>query len=85
MHRAFKTHLTVGALHLVHGVGSQLPRVDLVAAQIIMQYWFADVPGWIWSALFLGVMFCINFFSAKSFGEAEFWFEIGRASCRERV
>ena len=39
-----------------------------------MQYWFADVPGWIWSALFLGVMFCINFFSAKSFGEAEFWF-----------
>lgn len=48
--------------------------VDLVAAQIIMQYWFADVPGWIWSALFLGVMFCINFFSAKSFGEAEFWF-----------
>lgn len=48
--------------------------VDLVAAQIIMQYWFADVPGWIWSALFLGVMFAINFFSARSFGEAEFWF-----------
>lgn len=48
--------------------------VDLVAAQIIMQYWFADVPGWIWSALFLGVMFLINFFSARSFGEAEFWF-----------
>ena len=39
--------------------------VDLVAAQIIMQYWFADVPGWIWSALFLGVMFCINFFSSS--------------------
>ncbi len=48
--------------------------VDLVAAQIIMQYLFADVPGWIWSALFLGVMFLINFFSARSFGEAEFWF-----------
>ena len=48
--------------------------VDLVAAQIIMPYWFADVPGWIWSALFLGVMFLINFFSARSFGEAEFWF-----------
>ena len=48
--------------------------VDLVAAQIIMQYWFADVPGWLWSALFLGVMFLINFFSARSFGEAEFWF-----------
>lgn len=48
--------------------------VDLVAAQIVMQYWFADVPGWIWSALFLALMFAINFFSARSFGEAEFWF-----------
>lgn len=48
--------------------------VDLVAAQIIMQYWFADVPGWIWSVIFLAVMFAINFFSARSFGEAEFWF-----------
>lgn len=48
--------------------------VDLVAAQIIMQYWFVDVPGWIWSAVFLAVMFGINFFSARSFGEAEFWF-----------
>lgn len=48
--------------------------VDLVAAQIIMQYWFADVPGWVWSAAFLAVMFLINFFSARSFGEAEFWF-----------
>ena len=34
MHRALKTHLTVGALHLIHGVGSQLPRVDRVDAEV---------------------------------------------------
>lgn len=33
-HCAFKTHLTVGALHLIHGVGSQLPRVDRVGAEV---------------------------------------------------
>ena len=34
MHRAFKTHLTVGALHLIHGVCPQLPRVDRVGAEV---------------------------------------------------
>jgi lysine-specific permease len=24
--------------------------VDLVAAQLVMSYWFPDTPGWIWSA-----------------------------------
>lgn len=48
--------------------------VDLVAAQIVMQYWFPNVNGLIWSALFLTVIFLLNFFSAKNFGEAESWF-----------
>ena len=34
MHRALKTHLTVGALHLIHGVCTQLPRVDRVGAEV---------------------------------------------------
>ena len=34
LNRAFKTHLTVGALHLIHGVGPQLPRVDRVGAEV---------------------------------------------------
>ncbi|WP_075181255.1 amino acid permease [Pantoea sp. 1.19] len=50
--------------------------VDLVAAQLVMNYWFPDTPGWIWSALFLGVMFMLNVISVKGFGEAEYWFSL---------
>lgn len=31
--------------------------VDLVAAQIVISYWFPDIPGWYWSALFLALLF----------------------------
>lgn len=37
--------------------------VDLVAAQIVISYWFPDIPSWYWSALFLALLFFIN--SAK--------------------
>lgn len=48
--------------------------VDLVAAQLVMGYWFPDVPGILWSALFLALMFGLNAISVKGFGEAEYWF-----------
>ncbi len=50
--------------------------VELVAAQLLMQYWFPDVSGWIWSALFLALIFLFNFFSVKGFGETEYWFSL---------
>ncbi len=50
--------------------------VELVAAQLVMGYWFPDTPGWIWSVLFLSVIFCLNCFSVKGFGEAEYWFSL---------
>jgi len=50
--------------------------VDLVAAQLVMGYWYPDVPGWIWSALFLTVIFLLNYISVKGFGEAEYWFSL---------
>lgn len=50
--------------------------VDLVAAQLVMGYWFPDVPGWIWSATFLAVIFLLNVISVKGFGEAEYWFSL---------
>ncbi|WP_053936307.1 amino acid permease [Amantichitinum ursilacus] len=50
--------------------------VDLVASQLVMNYWFPGTPGWIWSALFLGIMFAINYVSVKGFGEAEYWFSL---------
>ncbi|XNM65267.1 hypothetical protein ACLK2H_12360 [Escherichia coli] len=50
--------------------------VDLVAAQLVMNWWFPDTPGWIWSALFLCVIFLLNYISVKGFGEAEYWFSL---------
>ena len=50
--------------------------VDLVAAQLVMSWWFPDTPGWIWSALFLGVIFLLNYISVRGFGEAEYWFSL---------
>ncbi|MGG5415118.1 amino acid permease [Edwardsiella tarda] len=54
--------------------------VDLVAAQLVMGYWFPDLPGWIWSALFLGLIFLLNYISVKGFGEAEYWFSLIKVS-----
>lgn len=48
--------------------------VDLVAAQLVMAYWFPGTNGVLWSALFLALMFGLNALSAKGFGESEFWF-----------
>ncbi|KAG1072375.1 hypothetical protein G6F40_017516 [Rhizopus arrhizus] len=41
-----------------------------------MAYWFPDVPGFYWSALFLAITFGLNAMSARGFGEAEFWFAL---------
>lgn len=48
--------------------------VDLVAAQLVMAWWFPDANGLLWSAGFLALMFALNIMSARGFGESEFWF-----------
>ncbi|RXK33009.1 lysine transporter [Arsenophonus endosymbiont of Bemisia tabaci Asia II 3] len=50
--------------------------VDLVAAQLVMGYWFPKIDGWIWSAIFLFIIFMLNYISVKGFGEAEYWFSL---------
>lgn len=50
--------------------------VDLVSLQLVMAYWLPDVAGWKWSAIFLLIMFWLNYISVKGFGEAEFWFSL---------
>lgn len=47
---------------------------ELVAAALVMKYWFPDTPSWIWSALFLAILFALNAFHVKAFGESEFIF-----------
>lgn len=48
--------------------------VELVASSIIAKYWFPDSPSLLWSSLFLGTILLLNLFSARIFGESEFWF-----------
>lgn len=82
---------TYGAKYVEEGFGFALGwnywynwavtiAVDLVASQLVMSYWFPDTPGWIWSALFLGLMFLLNYISVKGFGEAEYWFALIKVS-----
>ncbi|KKO71580.1 amino acid permease [Kerstersia gyiorum] len=78
---------TYGARYVEEGFGFALGwnfwyswaitvAVDLVAAQLVMAYWLPDVPGILWSALFLALMFGLNAVSVKGFGESEFWFAL---------
>ncbi len=47
---------------------------ELVAGALIMKYWFPDTPSILWSALFLTIIFVLNFLSTRSYGESEFIF-----------
>ncbi|QMU09102.1 amino acid permease [Levilactobacillus suantsaii] len=47
---------------------------EFTAAGLIMQNWFPHVATWIWSLLFMVVIFTVNALSVRWFAEAEFWF-----------
>ncbi|MEK5760725.1 lysine transporter, partial [Acinetobacter variabilis] len=49
---------------------------ELVAVQFIMKFWFPDIPGFYWSAIFLTIIFAINALTVKGFGESEFLFSL---------
>jgi amino acid transporter, AAT family len=41
-----------------------------------MEYWYPDVPRWIWALSALVIMAAINFLAVKAYGELEFWFAL---------
>ncbi|WP_172968651.1 amino acid permease [Companilactobacillus mishanensis] len=47
---------------------------EFTAAGLIMQQWFPHSPTWVWSFLFMIVIFVSNALSVKFFAETEFWF-----------
>lgn len=47
---------------------------ELVAAAMIIQFWFPDTSSFFWSALFLIILVLLNVLSAQLYGESEFWF-----------
>jgi len=48
--------------------------VELVAAGIVVKFWMPDASPVLVSALCLAILFGLNIFSAKMYGESEFWF-----------
>jgi len=47
---------------------------ELTAATLIIKYWFPNSPSFIWSFLFLAIIFSLNLLSVKGYGESEYWF-----------
>ncbi len=50
--------------------------VDLTVLQIVMRYWYPNVAGFWWAALFLSAIFLLNYISVTGFGEGEYWFAL---------
>lgn len=44
---------------------------EFTGAGLIMQHWFPGTPVWIWSALFIALVFTLNALSVRVFAEAE--------------
>ncbi len=53
-----------------------MAKPSLTAAGIYMQYWFPDVPTWIWAAAFFIIINAVNLVNVRLYGETEFWFAL---------
>lgn len=43
---------------------------------MVMAFWLPNVPGYVWSIIFLVLLLALNLFSVKGYGEAEYWFAL---------
>ncbi|MCI2062514.1 MAG: amino acid permease [Eubacteriaceae bacterium] len=46
---------------------------EIVAASILMKYWFPNSSSTMWSMIFLTIMLGLNLLPIKGFGESEYW------------
>ncbi|MFQ5695412.1 MAG: amino acid permease [Terriglobia bacterium] len=49
---------------------------EVVAASIYCEFWFPQVPGWLWVTLFSVALIGVNAWSVGAFGEFEYWFAL---------
>ncbi|MFE4144087.1 amino acid permease [Peribacillus sp. YIM B13472] len=49
---------------------------ELSAATMVMKFWFPHSPSFLWSSLFLVLIFLLNYVSVKGYGEGEYWFSL---------
>ncbi|CEP13657.1 hypothetical protein [Parasitella parasitica] len=53
----------------------------LTAIPLVMKFWTDKVPDWAWSGIFLVIMFSMNLYGARGWGEAEYWFSLIKIIC----
>ncbi|HWO97176.1 MAG TPA: amino acid permease [Bacillus sp. (in: firmicutes)] len=49
---------------------------ELSAATMVMKFWFPNSSSFLWSSLFLVLIFLLNYASVKGYGEGEYWFSL---------
>lgn len=49
---------------------------ELSAATMVMKFWFPVSSSFLWSSLFLVLIFLLNYVSVKGYGEGEYWFSL---------
>jgi AAT family amino acid transporter len=49
---------------------------EVTAVGIYMQYWFPGSSQWLWAFSAIAIMGTVNLFTARVFGEFEFWFAL---------
>jgi len=47
---------------------------ELSASTLVMKFWFPNSPSWLWSGIFIIIIFGLNILSVKGYGEGEYWF-----------
>ncbi len=49
---------------------------EIVAASIYCQFWFGQMPQWVWVAAFALALVYVNSWNVSRFGEFEYWFAL---------
>ncbi|PWY94678.1 amino acid permease [Aspergillus sclerotioniger CBS 115572] len=49
---------------------------DIIALQLLLEYWTDNFPGWAISLIFLVVVIALNMLSVKVYGEVEYWLSL---------
>jgi AAT family amino acid transporter len=49
---------------------------DIVALQLLLQFWTDNFPGWAISLIFLIVVIALNILSVRVYGEVEYWLSL---------
>lgn len=49
---------------------------DIIALQLLLQYWTDNFPGWAISLIFLIVVIVLNIMSVRVYGEIEYWLSL---------